>query len=92
MLKIAVCIHLLQLLILLFDLFLCLLTIAIFFYAFVVTQWFCLVCIKHISCTGLGISLFDSKHLYSYIFTHCISLDMFYILLIVFICGFMEHK
>jgi hypothetical protein len=33
------------------------------FLCFVVTQWFCPVCIKHHTCTLLGISLFDSKHL-----------------------------
>jgi uncharacterized membrane protein len=87
MLKIAVCIHLLQLLVLfVFDLFLCLLTTAISFYALSLHSGFVPVCTKHHSRTWLGIS-FDSKHLYS-----CISLDMFYILLIVFICGFMERK
>jgi len=72
--KFAVCIYLLSVL----DLFLCLLTIAISFCAFVVTQWFCPVCIKHNSCLWPGISLFWFQT-----FIQRITLDMFYILFIV---------
>ena len=64
------------------DLFLCLLTIAISFCAFVVTQWYCPVCIKHHSCTWLGLSLFWFQT-----FTLHIMLDMFYILFIVDSCN-----
>ena len=45
-------------------------TIAMSSYAFLVTQWFVPVCIKHHPCTWLGISLFDSRHLYNYIILH----------------------
>ena len=39
--------------------------------AFVVTQWLCLVCSERRSCTWLGNSLFDSKHLYNVLLLTC---------------------
>jgi len=69
------------------DLFLCLLTIAICFCAFVVTQWFCPVCIKHHSCTWLGIRLFWFQT-----FILCIMLDMFYILFTVIVDSWDVNK
>ena len=87
MLMIFICKNLLPLYICcsVLDLFLYLLTTAISSCAFVVTQWFCPVCIKHHSCTWLGISLFGSKHLY-------ITLDMFYIIFIVIVDSWNINK
>jgi hypothetical protein len=53
--QVAVCTNLLGLLITVMWLFLCLLSIAIFL-CFVIIKWFCPVCIKHLSCTWLGIN------------------------------------
>ena len=66
------------------DLFLCLLTIAISFCAFVVTQRFCPVFIKH-HALDLESVCFDSKHLH-------ITLDMFYILFIVIVDSWNVNK
>jgi len=82
MLKLFICKNLLPLYICcsVLDLFLCLLTIAISSCAFVVTQWFCPVCIilVHHSCTSLGIC-FDSKHLY---YILCLTCSISYLLLL----------
>jgi hypothetical protein len=56
-----------------------------FYYAFFFTQWFVPICIKHHSYIWLGISLFDSKHLYNNVLLLTCSISYF-----VFICGFME--
>jgi hypothetical protein len=64
-------------------------TIAISSHAFLVTQCFVLFVLKHHPYTW---NLFDSKHFYNFIILrNCITLDMFYILLIVSMCGFMER-
>jgi hypothetical protein len=74
--KFAVCTHLLfctwlvSLLVNYSHIFLC----------FVVTQWFCPVCIKHHSCIWLGIRLFWFKT-----FILRVMLDMFYNLFIVIV-------
>ena len=51
-----------------------------------VTQCFVLVCVKHHLCIWLGISLFDSKHLYNNVLLLTCSVSYF-----VFICRFMER-
>ena len=56
------------------------------FCAFVVTQWFCSVCIKHHSCTCLGISLFQFK-----IFIQRLTLNMFCILFNVIVGSFIHQ-
>jgi hypothetical protein len=60
-------------------------TIAISFYAFLITQWFVSVCIKHHSCTWLGISLSDSKHLYNYTVLHNVLLLTYVLYLTLFL-------
>jgi len=55
------------------------------FLCFLVTRWFVPVCIKHHSCIWLGISLFDSRHLYNNVLLLTCSVSY-----CVFICGFME--
>ena len=57
------------------------------FCAFVVTQWFCPVSIKHHSCTWLGISL-----LWFGTFITCITLDIFYMLFIVIVDSWNINK
>ena len=69
-----------------------LLITAISFYALSLHSGCVLSVLKHHSHTWLGISFVWFQTLTNYNFTYCITLDMFYILLIVFICGFMECK
>ena len=60
-------------------------------YAFLLHNVFFSICIKHHSFIWLGISLFDSKHLYNYIILHNVLLLTRSISYFVFICGFMER-
>jgi len=65
-------------------------TIAISSCVFLVTQWFCPVCIKYYSCTWHGISLFDSKQLYNYIILHNVLLltcSVSYLLFLLWVYG-----
>ena len=56
------------------------------FLCFVVTQQFCPVCIKHHSCTWLGITLFDSKHLYNHTILHNVLLLTCFTSYLLFVC------
>ena len=67
-------------------------TIAISFYAFLITQRFVLFVLNIIQILGINFCLIPDIHIMLYNFTQCIMIDMFYILLIAFIVDLWSIK